>query len=231
MNDFKRHVETIRALCNKPRTEASDDYLRRFVASIFNDGEKAGVTESISADCTIPPERWFYCDDGNYIGLGTASPCEHCLEVQPADLEYVRAQIERHKNGEIELSEWEYRCPNPDEIIIMDNGDIKSYINNIPAIGEAFVRKAEAKKSGGWKEFEVSNYMSDKFHVIDFPQIQTQQGIRNRTVSEAIAYAIDRGMCPQFLFKGSTTWDVLPSLMFNGKNAKLLKMRVWEEGK
>lgn len=104
---------------------------------------------------TLQQERWWYCNDGTGVGLGTASPCKHCVEVPLADLPHVRAQIERHEKGEIDLREWDFRMVKHGETFIGYNGVVSHNFGSKQCV-MLFVRKAEAKKVGGWKEYDVT---------------------------------------------------------------------------
>lgn len=170
-------------------------------------------------------ERWWYCNFYNRLH-NKPLQCASCVEVPPADLQYVSNQIERHQKGEIDLSEWEYRKlvrGEQAQWINPDGGTYNGIVGEYAAMFLRFVLKSAPEKKSGWEEFEVAHAKDGMFRIsgLDSPT-------RAMTLSEAWHYAIDRGMCPQFWFEGSGVWHNSPTLIINGKTAKLLKMRVWE---
>lgn len=198
---------------------------------------RIGALVRLKADFTLPQDRWFYSNKGfRLICISGAVQSEphpsdnlnikhDLIEVPPADLEYVRAQIERHKKGEIDLSKYNLQSfyKEGDTFIFRYGGEQVSKCGLDDCV-LMFVRKAEAKKSGGWKEFEV-------FKREGVNGLWINMDGRVCLISEAWLYAIDRGMCPQFWFEGQIQWWEKPTLTINDKPANLLKMRVWEEGK
>lgn len=211
-----------------------------------------GTVFRLKADFQLPVERWWYCNEDHTLQDVSSIPSfvSHggCVEVSPDDLAYVKAVIERKDLG---LPEWEYRMTTPGCEYISAYGEHSFMIEgDIDKPAMRFVRKTkpEAKfdanckvtlptfcpeKKTVQKEFDVYQDANKILRVKGFAHNSRIAENKDRTLSKAWHYAIDRGMGMEFLFEGNPAWSEHPNMMWNGNPPmKCIKVRcfVTEDG-
>lgn len=128
----------------------------------------------LSPDFQLPapePERWLYNKQFHLIHEVTKTDdfgiCrDYTIEIPAEDVPYVKKCIELHKQGKVNLGEFEFRKGILfDDIIIFDDMSIEKSLSEVPN-QYAFVRKSKPQPQALFVEYPISNEAGQYYCLI-----------------------------------------------------------------